>query len=337
MIFPEFIKPGDKIGVTATSAGNGDKIHINKLESAILQLENRGYKIIETQNTRTDLKGRSAPKEIRAKEFMNLIEDDNINAIITARGGEFLVEILTFLNFKEIKQNPKWVQGFSDTTGIGFCITTICDIATIYGENFSSFGMKPWHKCMENNLELLEGKKMKQKSFERYQNGWQEEITGLEPLNDTEKVEWKNARGEDEIFIDGRLIGGCIDILHSIVGTKFDKVKEFCIKYREDGIVWFFDNCELTSEEILRTLWQFKESGWFDYCRGIIFGRTMTRKSNTDITFEEAVMQGIEDLNVPIIFDSDIGHVPPQLTLINGAKVKIESKGGKGKLCFTLK
>lgn len=336
MFYPKFIKPGDTIGVTATSKGNGDEIDIRKLESAISQLGNKGYKIVETQDVRTDFKARSAPKEIRANEFMELIKNADVNAIITAKGGEFLLEILPYIDFEQIKQNPKWVQGYSDTTGLSFCITTICDIATIYGENFSSFGMVPWHKCMEDNLEVLEGKRLEFDNYEKYQEEWQEEITGLEPINVTADVRWVNAKNEESIHLEGRIIGGCIDILHSIVGTKFDKVKDFCSKYKEDGIIWFFDNCELTSEEMLRTLWQFKEAGWLDNCKGMIFGRTLTRKSAIDISFEDSVMSAIDELNVPIIFDSDIGHVAPQMTLINGSKVIIESKAGKGKVKFNL-
>ena len=336
MIYPKYILPGDTIGVTATSAGNGDELHIRKLESGINILNEKGYSIVETPDVRKNEKGRSASKEIRAKEFLELIENKDVKAIITARGGEFLVEILPFIDFNKIKSFPKWIQGYSDTTGIIFCITTICDIATIYGYNFGEFGMRPWHKSIENNLKLLEGNKLEQESFEKFRNNWQEEITGLEPFILDDFVEWKNARGEDKIEIEGRIIGGCIDILSEIFGTKYDNVKNFCKKYKDDGIIWYFDNCELSSEEIGRTLWRFKENDWFKYCKGIVFGRTMTRKSNIDITFEEAIMDEIGELNIPIIFDSDIGHVAPQLTIINGAKAKVESKNGNGKISFTL-
>ena len=268
---------------------------------------------------------------------MSLVENDNIDVIITSRGGEYLLEILPYIDFEKVKNSPKWVQGFSDTTGIGFCITTICDIATIYGENFGSFGMRPWHKSISDSLEMLEGKKLENENYDKYQSEWQEEVTGLEPLNVTKDVEWKNARDEEKISMKGRLIGGCIDILHSIVGTKFDKVKEFCEKYKDDGTIWFFDNYELSSEEMIRTLWQFREAGWFNNCKGIIFGRTLTRKTISDTSFEEAVMTTVGDLDVPIIFDADIGHVSPQMPLINGAKVIIESSSGKGKIKFELR
>lgn len=337
MLYSTNIKKGDTIGVTATSDGNIDKIKIKRLDNAIKNFEERGYTIKETPNVRSSYKGRSSSKEQRAKEFMKLVEDKNIAAIITARGGDFLLEILPYIDFEKIRKNPKWIQGFSDTTGLGFCVTTICDIATIYAENFGDFGMENWHTCLENNLKILEGKEIIQESFKEYQSMFQDYKIGLETYKLDKKVEWKNAQNEEKIELNGRILGGCIDILVSLVGTKFDKVKEFIEKYKNDKIVWFFDNCELTSESILRGLWQLKEAGWFSNTSGFIFGRTMTRSSCYGISFEEAVKEVLQELNVPIILEADIGHLPPQFTIINGAIVHIVSKDGKGKIEFTLK
>lgn len=337
MLYSTNIKKGDTIGVTATSDGNIDKIKIKRLDNAIKNFEERGYTIKETPNVRSSYKGRSSSKEQRVKEFMKLVEDKNIAAIITARGGDFLLEILPYIDFEKIRKNPKWIQGFSDTTGLGFCVTTICDIATIYAENFGDFGMENWHTCLENNLKILEGKEIIQESFKEYQSMFQDYKIGLETYKLDKKVEWKNAQNEEKIELNGRILGGCIDILVSLVGTKFDKVKEFIEKYKNDKIVWFFDNCELTSEGILRGLWQLKEAGWFSNISGFIFGRTMTRSSCYGISFEEAVKEVLQELNVPIILETDIGHLPPQFTIINGAIVHIVSKDGKGKIDFTLK
>ena len=337
MIYPKFIKPGDSIGVTALSSGNGDERPLRRLESAISTLEEKGYRIIETPNVRKEERGRSSPKEIRAKEFMELIKNDDVNAIVCARGGEFLIEVLPFLNFDEIKENPKWVQGYSDGTIIDFCITTICDTATLYGYNFGAFGKKPWHKSVDNCLKLLEGNCLVQESFDKYQKGWAEEITGLEPFELNEISEWKNAKGEGELCIEGRIIGGCIDSILEVYGTKYDNAVNFCEKYKEDGIIWYFDNCELSSEDMFRALWKFKEGGWFKYCKGVLFGRSMTRKSIVGISFEEAVMHILEDLNLPIIFDIDMGHEPPRFTIVNGAIAKVLNRDGKGTIEFTLK
>lgn len=337
MIYPAYIKKEDTIGVTATSDGNIDEIRIHRLENAIKNFEQRGYYVKETPNVRTSYQGRSSHKLQRAKEFMHLIEDNSINTIITAKGGDFLLEILPYLDFEKIKQNPKWVQGFSDTTGLEFCITTICDIATIYTENFGTFGMEKWDISLENNLKILEGQKIEQKSFPKYQSDFIDYQTGLEEYQLDKLVEWKNAKNEEKIELKGRILGGCIDVLVSLVGTRFDYVKEFIQKYQDDKIVWFFDNCELTSEGIIRGLWQLKEAGWFENAAGFIFGRTMTRKSCYDISFEEAVMQALQELNLPIIFEADIGHLPPQLTIINGAIAHIVSQNGKGQINFELR
>lgn len=334
MIYPKNLEKGNTIGVTAASDGTTNPIKINRLNNAIKNFEQRGYLIKETPNVRNSFKGRSADKFTRAKEFMELIENKDVNAIINAKGGDFLVEILPYIDFEKIKQNPKWFQGFSDATGMGFCITTICDIATTYAENFGEFGMENWHTCLEKNLKVLEGQDITQESFEQYQDYFQDYETGLETYCFNRQVEWKNARGEEKIELSGRMLGGCIDVLVSLVGTKFDKVKEFIEKYKKDKIIWFFDNCELTSEGILRGLWQLKQAGWFENTNGFIFGRTMTRKSCYDVSFEEAVMEVLEELNVPVIFEADIGHFPPQMTIINGAIASIVSQNGKGKIKF---
>lgn len=207
MIYPNFLKQGDTIGVTATSDGNADEIRRIRLSSAIENFTKRGYKICETPNVYTSYKGRSGGKEERAKQFMSLVENQNINGIITARGGDFLLEILPYIDFEKIKQNPKWVHGFSDTTGLSFCITTICDIATSYGENFGEFGMVPWHSSLENGLKILEGKQTLQTSFETYQDNFYDRLTGIEGYKLDTKVEWKNAKNEKELVLEGRALG----------------------------------------------------------------------------------------------------------------------------------
>ena len=69
-------------------------------------------------------------------------------------------------------------------------------------------------------------------------------MTGLEEFVPEKEVEWRNLppkgfEGIDEIYIQGRILGGCLDILKSLVGTRFDKTVEFAERYYEDGILWF--------------------------------------------------------------------------------------------------
>ena len=148
-------------------------------------------------------------------------------------------------------------------------------------------------------------------------------------------MRWDNCEKEN-FEIKGRMIGGCLDILSGLFGTRFDKTKEFIEKYKDDGILWYLENCEMSSEDIIRTLWKFKDNGWFKYANGFIFGRSATNRSRYNISFKEAITRILGDLNVPIIFDVDFGHVSPRMTIINGAICNVISKEGKGEITFEL-
>lgn len=338
MIYPDFLEKGDYIGVTAPSSGSENELDIKRIDLATKNLNKLGYNIIETENCRKDDKmGRSSSKEERAKEVEKLFKNKDVKAIIGLSGGEFLVEMLSELDLEIIKNNPKWLQGFSDITGLLFPITTNLDIATLYGNNFRSFSMGNFHPTINYNIEILKGNIICQHSFDKYENERSEKETGEESYNLDSKVNWINLKGENEINMEGRIIGGCLDLIMSLIGTKYDKTTDFIEKYKEDGIIWYFDNCELSSEAVIRAMWQLNEAGYFKYIKGIVFGRTGINKSYYNITFAEAVRTSLAHLNVPIIIEADIGHKPPQLTIINGAIAKISSAGGEGRIQFELR
>lgn len=336
MIYPEFLKENDYIGITAPSDGVVEKIDIFRLNNAISKFEKLGYKIKETKDVRTSIKGKSAPSKLQAKELGDLFKDKETKCIICAGGGDFLLEMLSEIDLGAIKNNPKWLQGYSDPTGLLFTITTNLDIATIYADNFKGFGMEEWHKSLKDNLKILEGNLIKQESFEKYESTRPERLIGNEGYNLDKKVKWENFNSED-INITGRIIGGCLDILSELFGTRFDKTKNFIEKYKDDGIIWYFENCEMTSENIIRTLWKFKDNGWFNHTKGIVFGRSALEQSCYDISFKEAVTRVLGELNIPMIFNADIGHVSPRMTIINGAICNIISKDGKGEITFELR
>ena len=337
MIYPKFLKNGDTIGVPAPSDGAYDELHINKQKNAKLKMEQMGYKIVQSKNIYNSTKGRSANAKQRAEELNSMFEDNNINFIICAAGGEFLVECLPYVDFNKITQNPKFIQGFSDPTGILFQLTTKYDIATIYSMNFGDFGTEKYSRDITDNLEIISGNLIKQESYEMFENERAEKITGLEGYNYTDKVEWKTLDNKD-ITIKGRIIGGCLDLIAELSGTKYDGVKDFLEKYKQDGIIWFFDNCELSKEELIRVLWKFNELGYFKYTKGIVFGRCGNDNSYLDYTMEQAIQDSVvSNLNIPIIYDADISHKGPSMTIINGAIATVCSQNGKGSIEFELK
>lgn len=336
MIYPNFVKQNDCIGIPAPSDAAYNELYIRRYKNAKKNLESRGYKVKLSKNIFCSEKGRSASTKTRAEELNNMFENST-NAIICAAGGEFLVEILPYIDFDKIVKNPKWVQGFSDPTGILFPITTKYDIATIYGNNFGSFGANEYHKSLEENLAILSGNLIKQSSYELYENERKDKITGLEGYNLTDKVCWKTFNNE-EVNVKGRILAGCIDVIDIIAGTKFDGTRQFIEKYKEDGIIWCFDNCELSKEALIRILWKFNELGYFKYTKAVIFGRNGMEVSYNYETMEEALKDSIlYQLNLPIIYDADISHKGPTMTIINGAIAKVNCKNEKGSIEFELK
>ncbi|MGM9878970.1 MAG: S66 peptidase family protein [Bacilli bacterium] len=337
MIYPKFIKNQGTIGVTAPSSGITDKLDLRRLDSAIKNLNAKGFRVIETQNVRTDILGRSTSKEERAKQLENLFLNKDVDVIISASGGDFLMEMIPYLNYEIIRDNPKWFQGYSDPTWLTYTITTNFDIATIYSNNIKAFGMETWHKSLEDNIEILKGNLKTQKSFEKYEKTKSKNETGLEGYNLTEKVKWNIITGEKEINLKGRIIGGCLDVINEIFGTDYDKTKEFIEKYKNDGIIWYFETFSLSSEDITRVLWKLKDKGYFKYTKGIVFGRELFYQSFYNLSFKETILSSLKDLKVPIITSADFGHVSPRITIINGAIANIKVKRGQGEILFMLK
>lgn len=154
----------------------------------------------------------------------------------------------------------------------------------------------------------------------------------LAGYNLVEQDIWKNLKCEEEIKFKGRSIGGCFDDIINLIGTKYDKVKEYIENYKDDGIVWFLEIYEMSTPQVFLNLWQMKNAGYFNHCNGIIFGRSLMLREDYDISFKESVQDALKDLKIPVIYDADIGHVSPQMPIVSGAILEVESKNGKGKI-----
>jgi muramoyltetrapeptide carboxypeptidase LdcA involved in peptidoglycan recycling len=337
MIYPKFIKEKGTIGIPTPSAGSKDEKKKNKFLNAKKNLEEHNYNIILSENIFNSVKGRSSDEISRANEINEMFTNDKIDMILCATGGDFLIEILPYINFNVIKEKPKLVTGFSDPTGLLYPLTTKYDIATIYGHNFSPLGMEKYHQSEFDFLEIIKGNLIKQYSYDLYEDEYKETITGVEYYNLTKKVYWHTLNNK-EVLLKGRIIGGCLDIISELAGTKYDGINEFNEKYKEDGIIWYFDNCELSLEQTIRTLWKLNELNYFKYTKGVIFGRF----GNPTTTYNYDVKTCLEDsilnkLNIDIIYDADITHKSPCMTIINGSIATIEVKEGKGSISFELK
>lgn len=331
IIYPEKLNLGDTVAVTAVS----QSANLEKIDLAEESFRKSGLMIIESKNVRNEEVGMvSSSGEERAEELLELYKDSKVKYIIAARGGEFLMEMMPYLDSHRevIKNNPKWFQGFSDPSLLNLYITTNFNIATVNYENISEYAMNPKFPAIQDALEFIfdSGKTIVQNSFEKYQYEEFEE-GNLKGYNLTEDNIYKCK--ENNVKFSGRLIGACLDVINQLSGTKMDNIANFVNQFDEEGVIWYLDNCELSSCEMYRRLWHMKELGYFKNIKGFLFGRSfMQRNDNPYFTFYDAVERALGDLRVPIVYNVDIGHIPPQMMLVNGSLATFEYNEGKGTL-----
>ncbi|MGM9913598.1 S66 family peptidase [Floccifex sp.] len=307
MIIPEFLHESDCIGITASSCGILDKKE--KYIDSINNIKKQGFTIKETENVYTNgmVSGSSLQ---RAKQFMDLIEDNQVKAIAIASGGDFLFDMLPFLDYEKIKNNPKWIIGSSDPTSLLFTITTNLNIQTIYSPcNMSGFNGQ-MHPSLYSFFDILKGKKVKQIQYD-----YCEKVSFSDSFD--LRNEWTIINGP--VDCTGTLIGGCIECLKDVIGTRFDHTKEFISQF--DHMIWYFDVFNMSAESLYLTLTQFKNAGWFTNCNAILIGKVAFESSFVGLSYQQAIAQAIQD--IPVIYRFDIGHVKPSFTMINGAKAHV--------------
>ncbi len=93
----------------------------------------------------------------------------------------------------------------------------------------------------------------------------------------------------------------------------------------------------MDATDIHRTFWQMKMNGWFKNCKGLLFGRVAGYNDVQDYSSVDALKNLSNDLNIPVIYDIDLGHKPPQLIFINGVYEKINISNDKEQINQILK
>ncbi|PMC37376.1 LD-carboxypeptidase [Bacillus sp. UMB0899] len=330
MIKYPFLLEKATIGVTAPSSGVPKELH-GLIETASNRVKSKGFDVICGDTVWTQNKVRSSPAKFRAEEFNKMMQDEDIHLIIPPWGGELLIEVLEYIDFENIKN--KWILGYSDTSLLLLAITLKTGIATAHGTNFVDLRGEYSDKTTamwQSVLSTKTGGTIQQHSSEKYQKEWQFDKPTPCIFNLTEQTKWKTITN-NHVKIQGRLLGGCIDIIRHIIGTPYGDVSTFREKYiQNEPIIWFFENCNLSTTDLRRSLIQMKLAGWFDNSTGIMFGRSSANIPVKEYTDVDVYKELSEELQIPIIYDIDCGHLPPQITLINGVYAEIETESGQG-------
>ncbi|MCH5249143.1 MAG: LD-carboxypeptidase [Lachnospiraceae bacterium] len=346
MRYPGFLPSNGTIGFVAPSFGCATEPYKTAFINAQKKWEATGYSLKLGPNCYVENGiGISNTPKACGEELEDFYCADDNDCLISCGGGELMCEILDYVDFDRIKEaKPKWYMGYSDNTNMTFLLTTICDTAAIYGPCAAAFGMEPWHPALNDAMNFLTGQAIELYPVRRDMNAsvpvlklqgydkWEKESlkneeNPLEPYNVTEPSVIRRFPDETLDF-GGRLLGGCVDCLVNLLGTKYDRVTDFIEKYKDDGIVWFLEACDLNVMGIRRAMWQMEHAGWFKHCSGFLIGRPLCHgQEMMGLDQYKAVYEVIKKYNVPVVMDVDIGHIPPMMPIVCGSMAKIHAQG----------
>ncbi len=335
MKYPKFLN--NKLNLIAPSFGCTTEPYYSRLNMAIKHFESLGITTINGENIFSSLGPASNTKENRALEFIKAYKDNNF--ILSVGGGNLEGEIIDYINFNEISLlPPTFFMGYSDNTYLTFLLTTLCDVVSIYGYNAPEFGSFELDSYTIDQIMLMKGEKLKFRGYPYFElNSIKSDTNPYATYNlDTKKE--LILINSNNINVKGRLIGGCIDCLTYLVGTKYDKVKEFLDKYKQDSIIWFLESCDLEAWNLKLALLQLKRAGWFNHVSLIMIGRPY--KYNTDfcgLTMNDAVIDALKDLGIPIIINADFSHLKPAIPLLCGAIANVKCKDNDLEIEYELK
>lgn len=234
----------------------------------------------------------------RAADINAMFADPAIRAIFAVRGGWGSARLLPLLDWDLIRAHPKLVIGSSDITTLHLAIAARAGFPTIHGPNASS----RWQATSWNSL-------------------WRLAFTGETPLlgGDGPPVTTLHPG-----VARGRLLGGNLTILSTLMGTRWLP--------RFDGAILFMEDVEEAEYRIDRMLNQLALSGVLGRVAGVVFGQC-TRCHNdvpdyAGFSVANVLGQYLAGLGVPAITGANIGHITNQLCLPFGAEVELDAGAG---------
>lgn len=331
--FPRPLRPGDRIGVTSPSAGVAGAAR-QRIEFCVDWLRQRGYDVVVGECM--DGAGlTSAPAEQRAAELTRMLADPDIHCVVPPWGGETAIDLVDLVDYDALAEaEPTWLVGFSDMATVLLPITTRLGWATIHGDNLADTpyavpdGLLHW-------LDLASGPG----PFVQRDSGVVTDWVRFE--EDPRATEWKHVgasswevEGGSSLDVSGRLVGGCTETIGHLAGTPYGDVRAWAEALDGPTIV-YLESCEQDAVDTCRFLHAMRLAGWFDRAEALLVGSTRA-PDHPDLTQREAVLDAVGRLDLPIVWDLEIGHVPPHLPLVNGALAHVVVDGDVREITQTL-
>lgn len=288
------LKQGDTIGVIAPNKAlkSTDKEY---LENATRYFESLGLKVKYGKYLYSDDEYCAGTPLQRATDLNNMFSDKEVKAIFTVKGGEMANGILPYIDFENIKNNPKIFLGFSDNTVLLLAINKMTELITFHCQDYIWFGKDDVTDYDKNEI-----------------------VDKLFNVNKTiipfEKREFYNFKDE---VLEGKIYGTNIKGLLKLAGTPYmPELKEsilFLEDFHLDIIQWNYMLEQISQMSVLN--------------KAIVFGYIYQLQYAEDNKYD--IVEELRKINteIPVVKTNDFGHIHGNSIIPIGANVRISKDG----------
>ena len=291
LIKPARISRNSTIGLVAPGSPIYDESQFDKM---ISDLEGMGYTLKLGKHIK-DRNGYLAGKdEDRAADLMAMFEDSEVDGILCTRGGWGCNRILPLIDFDIVKANPKVFAGFSDITSLHMAIQKNTGLVTFHGP----VGKSEWNPFTVES--------------------WEHVVFGKPNptfmIPDDDNFQYTITPGKAQ----GRLLGGNLTVLTSMIGS--DYLPDF------EGSILFLEDVGEDVYRIDRMLTQLKLSGILNQINGFVFGKcTDCDAGSNSLSLEQVFADHLGELDIPAFYGAMISHESKNITLPVGINAEIDA------------
>ena len=273
-VCPNNLKQGDKVVIVSSAR----KITKKELEESIKLFSLWGLKVTLGKTIDKEDNQFAGDDTWRAEDIQRAINDKEIRAVFFARGGYGSVRILDKIDFSPLKDDPKWLIGYSDVTAVlmhCFFTQKLCCLHAIMPVNILNTEENTATDSLKNVL-----------------------FNGKNTI--TAKANRLNRYGK----IEGEIIGGNLSVIYSLLGSSsFSETKDKIL---------FIEDLDEYLYHIDRMMQGLKRAGNLKDLKGLIVG-TFSDMHDNDISFGktayEIILNAVKSYDYPVAFDVPIGHI----------------------------
>lgn len=310
--YPNKLQPGDEVRIIAPSRSMAI---VNEETRAVAaeRFEKLGLKVTFSKHIEECDQFASSSISSRIEDIHDAFRDQNVKGIITILGGFNANQLLPYIDWDLIRNNPKVFCGYSDITVLNNSILAKTGLITYYGPHYSTFGMR---EQFEYNLDYFAKCLMTDDPIEvQPSHDWSDDTWYTDQAARTIKV-------NDGWFVintgtaSGTIIGGNLNTLNHLQGTAY-------MPSLTDSILFIEDDSETRDVLFDRDLVSLTQQPGFETVRAIVIGRFQQDSKLSLDTIRRIINHTPSLAHLPVIANVDFGHTNPMITFPIGGECTV--------------